>query len=122
MHGLSAVLLAVLLGLILGLNLIAAGSRLGGGLAIEGVDLRDCIGGDQAHNRDAPGQPPPRLLEAELRKDSDHGDPRCEPANVGHEPHDPAEASSLWLALGERRSAAAQRAREGHGPRGPPRA
>lgn len=114
---------ALLLAVILGLSLLASGLRIGGGgVAIEGAALRDCVGGDQAHNYDAPGQPPPRLLDAELRKDSqDDGDDRESQAELVADVVTPCSVGSP-VVLTERCSAAAQRAREGHGARGPPSA
>lgn len=112
---------AVLLALILGLSMIAAGTRLGAGLTVEGTALRDCVGGDQAWNQDAPGQPPPRLLDSELRKDSeDDSDSRTEFADLARELHEPGASSNGSLMFFERRSGASLRVREGHGARGPP--
>jgi hypothetical protein len=114
---------AVLLGLILGLSLIASGLRIGAGVAIEGAALRDCIGGPQAHNQDAPGHPPPRLLDAELRNDSeDDGDDVVSSADIVGELPQPRATVSSWVFLIAPHSEAAQRARECQGARGPPRA
>jgi hypothetical protein len=122
-QGLLALLLALILGLILGLSLIASGLRIGAGVAIEGAALRDCIGGPQAHTRDAPGQPPPRLLDAELRKDSeDDGDDFLAPADIIGELPQPRGTISSYVSFVAQRSEAAQRARQCQGARGPPNA
>lgn len=113
--------MAVLVGLILGLGLIASGLRIGAGVAIEGAALRDCIGGPQAHNHDAPGQPPPRLLDAELRHDSeDDGDDVILSADVIGELPLPIGTVSSWVLWVAPHNEAAQRARECQGARGPP--
>lgn len=106
----------------LGLSMIAAASRIGGGLMIEGAALRDCIGGDQAWNHDTPGQPPPRLHDGELRKDNDESDSRAAMAGIAREQPEPTAGSRGRLVFFERRSEASLRAREGHGARGPPSA
>lgn len=115
--------MAVLVGLVLGLSLIASGLRIGAGVAIEGAALRDCIGGPQAHNQDAPGQPPPRLLDAELRNDNeDDGDDVVSSADILGELSQPRGVVISWVFLVAQSSEAAERARECQGARGPPSA
>jgi hypothetical protein len=115
--------LAVLLGLILSLSMVAAGSRVGIGLAVEGAALRDCVTADQASNDDGPSQPPTRLVETELQEDSedDSDDERTEYAQVERETHELTVLAIGRVVFCERCSDAAQRVREGHGARGPPR-
>lgn len=108
--------IAMIMSLVMGLVMLR-----GAGLATQGAALGDCVSGPQAHNYDAPGQPPPRLLDAELRKDSeDDGDDFISPLDLVDELPELAATIRARLELGERRSDAVQRAREGHGARGPP--
>lgn len=115
-------LLAVFLGLVLGLSMIAAGSRAGVGLTVEGVALRDCVGGPGAWNHDEPGGPPPRLLDAELPEDSedDSDDHRSACARTDHQAFALDGLARGRMVFFEPSWAAAQRVREGHGARGPP--
>ncbi|HLT37576.1 MAG TPA: hypothetical protein VK034_14885 [Enhygromyxa sp.] len=116
-------LLAVLMALVLGLSMIGAGSRIAGGLTIEGAALRDHVGGDQAFKLDAPGQPPPRLLEGELRKDNhDDSDSRTETTALARDPHESRDEILEALVSFEIRSEASLRVGEGLGARGPPAA
>lgn len=121
-HRLASIGWALLVAAILSLSLFASGLRINGGLAFGGAALRDCVGGDQAHNYDGPGQPPPRLLDAELRNDGhdDDDDDGDAPVDFVVDPAVRVSSISSPFELDPRRSAAAQRACEGQGARAPP--
>lgn len=124
-RALLCVLFGAILVTIVALSLLAAGLRGGAGLAIEGAALRDCVGGPQVHNYDAPGHPPPRLLDTELRNDDDDGDEDAvlslaDFADQAHELSGPIRSA---YAFAERRSPAVQCVHATTvGARGPPRA
>jgi hypothetical protein len=113
----------MLLGLVLGLSMFAAGSRLGGGLTVEGTALRDCTAGDQAWNYDEPGQPPPRLLDAGVQDSEDESDDdRTHYADVTDGLQELLGQTVGRVAFCERRQGLAERVGQGHGARGPPAA
>lgn len=113
-------LLVAVLGMVLGLG-VATSVRAGAALASTGESAPPPAGdsSDRAHNPEAPGQPPSRLLDTNLQKDG--GDDGFELANLDSAAIELCAGAGRWLTFIERRNLAAQQAREGHGARGPPR-
>ncbi len=102
--------------------MVAAGSRVGSELSVEGTALCDCVDGARASNQDAPDQPPQLPLDTELQGDSedDSDDDRTEYAHLDHTLDELCGRCIERVAFGDRRTDAAQRIRDGHGARGPP--